>query len=985
MRPPILLVLAVAAAALPALLRAQEGGGARSESGFPILETRQLLGVTEGAETQTFDLTIDSAGRLVIGNLGGVLIHDGAWWRLVPVGQAHAAFSVAAGKNGDIGVGGVDDLGIVSQPMDRPATYRSLLELLPPDQRDLGQVHTVRPYGNGFLFHAENWLLFWDGARFHTLEDLRQATETVVSTQQAAGQLFIWTREGGLHTFDGKGYRPIPGGDVFRDRRVDMVAPAGQGLLVSVRGEGLFHFRGGEVEPIENAASEWLRTNRALSSTRLTDGRIAVGSVLGGLVILQSDGTIDQIINTDLGLPDDLVTGTAVDRDGTLWVTVNEGLVRVETSAGLSILDSRNGLKGSTYALRRHLGELWVGTSAGTYTTHGVEAAVGEPLRFRKVDEVPDSAWSFLSVGPELLIGTDMAIYSIRGDTTTELDVLENEVAYTMVRSKLDPTRVYLGLDDGLAVMRRDGGSWRLEGEVEGVRGDVRTIIEQSDGTIWGGTSFSGHYRIILPPGTPPSGAEVESFPAPEGDETYLYAIGDRILATRGKTIYALDTGSGDLVPERDLNRLGIHEELSVLAVDSSGDVWMNTHPPAEATRSGGKWTGLRVLHAVPPASIEVVRTEPDGTVWFGTGSGLIRYTGHSDADRTSLPAPRLTIRSGSELLSRGSDEEPVTLEPSTRRLRVELSPLSLRSGLRYQTRLLPVEDEWSAPSSEPSIELTSLAPGDYELEARTLTPGGGASPVATWSFTILPPWYRTWWAIALWSALALLLAHAYARHRSRLTAKRAQSLEHRVASQTHELQRSVHELEFAKSELENANRRLEQLTIRDDLTLLANRRHFLARLTEEWRRAHRHQAPLAVILLDLDHFKQVNDSLGHLEGDRCLQEMGTLLAAMVKRSGEVVARYGGEEFAILLPNTTVEEAAAFAEKLRKGVEELGINAGTAPGRVVTASLGVSGASSGAFSDPDKLLSQADQALYQAKREGRNQVRVFEPKDLHVA
>lgn len=976
MPAPLILLLVLALATGPPVLSAQS---AQPEMGFPILETRQLLGVTEGAETQTFDLTIDSQGRLVIGNLGGALIFDGAWWSLVPIGQAHAAFSVCAGRNGEIGVGGVDELGVVThRPGERPV-FRSLIDRLPAGERELGQVHTTRAHDKGYLFHSENWLHLWDGTRFHTLADLREARDVVVATQRAGTEVFVWLRESGLHQLNGTKLVAVPGGAAFRDRRIDAIVQTEAGLLISVRNEGLFRLQNAQVTPIESAASDWLRRNRALCVARLPDERIAIGSVLGGLLIMNSAGEIQQVIDSDVGLADDLVTGAVLDRDGTLWVTLNEGLVRVETSSGLFVLDSRNGLKGSTYAMTRHEGDLWVGTSSGTYTTSDVERTEGEPSRFRRVDEIPDSGWSFLSLPGELLVGTDLAIYSVRDGRIARVEVLEDEVAYAMVPSRTNPDRIWLGLDDGLASMQRVNGAWTLEGTVKGLRGDVRTIVETADGTLWCGTSFSGHYRVRpARDGGAPS-ASLERFPAPEGDETYFYRIGERILATRGKSIYVLDPQTGALGPADDLNRLGIPDEISVLTTDSSGNIWMNTHPPSVAVRAGEQWTELRVVHAIPRTSVETILTEPTGAVWFGTSAGLIRYSGHRASATAALPAPVFSrITAGGEILPVAPDgESPFALESNMRRVRIEFSPLSLRPALRYQTRLLPVEEEWGTWRAEPATELTSLAPGEYTLEARTTAAGGGISPAASWSFVVPPPWYRTRWAMALWTILALLLINFYARHRSRVAAARAETLEHRVSEQTRELQQSVDDLERAKGDLERANQRLEELTMRDDLTQLANRRHFLNRFTEEWRRAHRHQMPLSVILLDLDYFKQVNDSRGHMEGDRCLQELGAFLSTAVRRSGEVVARYGGEEFAILLPNTTVDEARAFAEKLRHGIEELRISAGSAPGGIVTASLGVAGTSSETSSDPDKLLSQADQALYEAKRGGRNQVRAF--------
>lgn len=163
-----------------------------------------------------------------------------------------------------------------------------------------------------------------------------------------------------------------------------------------------------------------------------------------------------------------------------------------------------------------------------------------------------------------------------------------------------------------------------------------------------------------------------------------------------------------------------------------------------------------------------------------------------------------------------------------------------------------------------------------------------------------------------------------------------------------------------------------------DGLTGLANRRSFDDRLAAEWRRALRSGAPLSMLLIDIDHFKQFNDSLGHMGGDKCLSAVARTIAESLQRSGDVAARYGGEEFVVILPDTDNEGAAMVAEKIRANVEERAIRHPTSKvSPVVTASIGVSTLYPRAYDRIDKIVLQADTALYQAKERGRNKVCVF--------
>ncbi|WP_092343956.1 diguanylate cyclase domain-containing protein [Desulfuromusa kysingii] len=172
--------------------------------------------------------------------------------------------------------------------------------------------------------------------------------------------------------------------------------------------------------------------------------------------------------------------------------------------------------------------------------------------------------------------------------------------------------------------------------------------------------------------------------------------------------------------------------------------------------------------------------------------------------------------------------------------------------------------------------------------------------------------------------------------------------------------------------ELAEANRLLQIQSNTDGLTNISNRRHFDHLLSQEWNRNQRSGTPLAVIMLDIDHFKSFNDLYGHLVGDHCLQSLAQGLAQSTRRVGEVVARYGGEEFVILLPNADKQAAFAVAEHIHQKVLSLAIPHATSPRGIVTVSLGVASVQPSNQQLPVELLRLADAALYRAKLAGRD-------------
>jgi diguanylate cyclase (GGDEF)-like protein len=184
-------------------------------------------------------------------------------------------------------------------------------------------------------------------------------------------------------------------------------------------------------------------------------------------------------------------------------------------------------------------------------------------------------------------------------------------------------------------------------------------------------------------------------------------------------------------------------------------------------------------------------------------------------------------------------------------------------------------------------------------------------------------------------------------------------------------------ELDRANKELEEKRNELLQLSRTDGLTGLINRRHFEERLDAEFARSERYRAPLSCFLLDIDHFKKVNDTWGHPFGDVVLREVAGV-ARRALRDVDILARYGGEELVALLPETSPEEAWRAAERVRMGVEAMRLTAQTDEGPKTvrcTASIGVSTFPSDSVGSAEGLVQAADDCLYAAKEGGRNQVR----------
>lgn len=248
-----------------------------------------------------------------------------------------------------------------------------------------------------------------------------------------------------------------------------------------------------------------------------------------------------------------------------------------------------------------------------------------------------------------------------------------------------------------------------------------------------------------------------------------------------------------------------------------------------------------------------------------------------------------------------------------------------------------------------------------------------GVGLYALRAFGILPAMFVTEYSMQIGSATELILLSFALAHKMKLLEEENERvrnetqamLEQRVAERTTELNEAL-------DELSRANETLKALSTTDGLTGLRNRGYFDGRLAEEWQRARRGGTPLSLLMIDIDHFKRINDTHGHPVGDQILRAVAEILTGYTRRPADMAARYGGEEFVVLLPEAHAEGGRSVADAIRRTVAAEPLSED--PPIRVTCSIGVACAVPSDSNESDALVERADRALYRAKEAGRDRV-----------
>jgi len=362
-----------------------------------------------------------------------------------------------------------------------------------------------------------------------------------------------------------------------------------------------------------------------------------------------------------------------------------------------------------------------------------------------------------------------------------------------------------------------------------------------------------------------------------------------------------------------------------------------------------------------------------DGELLFGNIGGFNLFDPHRI--RQNNRRPRLAV-TNVRILGAPDPHVPAPWLAHTLHLNYRDSVVSLNVAvLSYLApkknilayRISGITNKWIHIPEQQSITLTNLPPGEHLLEVR------GANSDSIWSkplrirIYMRPKPWESPWAYSIYLVLTAILA-IYVFRRIRMMKIRRETdrskLEELVQSRT--------------AELIHVNKQLEAISTTDSLTGLSNRRHFDSALTNEWLRCKRGRHSLALIMIDVDWFKQYNDTYGHQAGDACLRAVASELAAHARRGSDLAARYGGEEFVLLTPEADTNHLQLLAENIRLAIKKREIEHTKSPNGVVTVSIGVAAARPADGDDEEHLIRAADKALYRAKENGRNRVEVAE-------
>lgn len=697
-------------------------------------------------------------------------------------------------------------------------------------------------------------------------------------------------------------------------------------------------------------------TTRHLDLTEDRQGRVLTRSDSGAL---RWEHDHWRRLDTHNGLPDAPPNAMLVGRNGELWLSYpGMGVVRWRGYGVVENWGPASGLEGAPNwsLLRDAQGAMVFGNERDLYqlnpgsdTVTRLQAGTGAPVRDAfSMDRGPDGAvWVALYRGQLL---------RIVGDRATVAVTLQHRLRRILFDRQ---GRLWLCTDAGMYVIDDVAHPTprRIQAIPEVTFGDVR---QDAQGRMW----FAGKAGLFRLDGDKVTAIQVDGdVPNRLFDKLSFGADNTVWVSVDDAGLFLGAIGTGDAITLKAVDDPLLRDSLPYfIRHDRAGRVWVGGSMGVDVQQNG-RWTRLNETSGLLSEDVSegAFFEDADGSVWIGSSRGVSHVL---HPERLFIQTPVVLkierVERGGQRIAPGAvlpwEQLPV---------RVTLSTPGSTTGpdmLRFRYRLLGRQDAWIETSSR-TLDFPSLGSGEQELEVQALDLARRTqSEVVRFGFELRPPWWRSVPALLLWAGLALAAITGVWRWRMRSIVARKRELERLVAARTAEL-------EADKCALELARTALQVQATHDGLTGLRNRTSILELLDLEAHRALAGDQPLAIGLLDLDHFKLVNDTHGHLVGDAVLSGVADRLAHNM-RGSDTIGRYGGEELLAVMPGLLPPAG----QRLQALHDAVGARPLTIDGMslVVTCSIGVAWLR--ANESPTELLRRADDALYRAKREGRNRV-----------
>ncbi|MEH6512369.1 MAG: response regulator [Maribacter arcticus] len=758
----------------------------------------------------------DDNGMMYFANIAGVLQFDGVNWKLIEI-PGSGTRSLVKDDKGVIFVGGSGELGYLAPSESGAMTYFSLLKKIPEEHKKFADVWEIDFYKGRVIFRTEFKLYCWDGEAMKII-----ASENGYHVGAIVDDVYylrIW--DVGLCVLkEDDTFELVPNGEEFSSERIYSILPYDDKVLIGTRNKGFFIYDGAEFTPFKTEIDDYVKGSLYLPGFALDDGRYVFNTNNNGAYLVDHDGDFLQRYAPLNGLADGAVNYVNVDSRGVLWMPLFKGISSTNLNSNLTLLDADMGVTSVVYTVYRHKSILYFSTNNGIAyldeTSNQVKPIKGTFGQGNNFFEFQNRLYNG-SNGMGFIEIKDKGFEYVRENINYDFR------AGVSSQSKIDSNRIFIGHQQGLMSLyfNEDTQQFEEESAINSIIPDGR-VRETDDGNLWFSTRSDSEIIKIIP-------AYVDGKLDLNQSEIVVYGekeglpksdIGINldpeenqigVFASKVEKTYVYDESTNAFIEKKfwfddyiDWKNPGSRTQRT-----KDGKIWFNAGSGimvAEKDDNGSYEVNTDLFKELKKTQIYTIYPEDnksDGSrvVWLSGPDGVFRYEGN--LEKPKVPKFEVAIRkmtiTGDSLVYGGNISFPEKMNIPFDKNSVTIAytaPLYIaQKEIKYSTQLSGLDDAWSDWTSQTSREYINLPPGNYTFKTKAQNIYGDITEESSASFSIVPPWYRTWWAYILYALAFLAVVYIVVKARTSILLNQRKILEDTVAERTKEANQRLKEL----------------------------------------------------------------------------------------------------------------------------------------------------------------------------------------------
>ncbi|NII27883.1 transcriptional regulator [Pseudoflavitalea sp. X16] len=773
---------------------------------------------------QNWDLAIDHRGLLYFANTEGLLTFDGQFWQLYPIANHTRLRSVKVDKRGYIYAGAQDEFGYYFPDQTGTLRYHSLKHLLPSGRKEIADVWNIELYDGAVFYRAYDMILEYRNNRIkvHTApKEWRKMYKTNKG-------LYVQDMQEGLMKYEQGRWKTVCTHPALQHMLITAVLEDQPGtLLITTHKNGLFTITGNQLTPRKTEADGIFAASRIYDAISLGGQEIAAGTTSDGCYIInKTSGKIIQHFGMEEGLQNNNVLKLFADERQNIWLALDNGIdfIRYNTFIKQIYPGKKNLL--TTYAAQVFDNQLFVGTSDGLYSTplcRNTDFSFSKN-HFRQVSNSKGQVWNLSVINNRLLMGHHEGTFLVSGNIATKLTTEKGCWLYKPFNTSSSPYNVLIGAYNGLYGVRTGQQGFMSPVHFDGLNESLRFLAIDNEDTIWASHPYRGVYKITLPNDdalhyTLYTGKHG----LPSDYDNFVFRIRNRVVVATRNGIYEYDPGINRFKRSALLYSILGNVAVQFLAEDANGNIWFTSnrrpgiidyHKP-----SGNQPYSIiyfpELQRKIVPG-FEFIYPYDEENIFLAAEKGLYHINYRKYMQSAAGPAIAIGrikatgktdsllfggyFSNDSSLLSHQSSDRKVSLPHGFNDFHFEYASPAYDQGsnIEYSYRLNGFNTTWSEWTAKTEKEYTNLPYGDYTFAVKARNNLGIESAPIQYSFTILPAFYQTTLAKAIYLLLFISLLYLLYRRQKQKFILQRQKYQQR---QAHLI--SLHQLELERNEKE--------------------------------------------------------------------------------------------------------------------------------------------------------------------------------------